>query len=908
MRLYLRAAAIAVVGVVLSCGVARAQSASIGYNFEASNGTESTSIPPDTNGAVGPNHIVMQANGRSKMFDKSGTFAAGTTQTLTNFWSARVGITPTGSAFDPRIVYDRASGRWFASANDAAATVNSGTLIGVSPGSNPTAASWFGVRQDMDSSADPRWADYNQLAVGPTWVAVTNNMFDVSGVGTNLSVLVSLITIPKAEFVGGSVANLNYKPNLNPNLYGFTPHTVTDFYGSSPSTQYTLSRYNTTVLQLSTISGSTGNPTYTDFALLITVPAQYDHSFPATAGAPQLGSGTLVDSGDSRISAQPVLVNGKLWAVHAVSATNGGTQSVIRWYRINPTTNQLEASGTLPGTGAMHVYYPSIAVNQAGDIVIGYSGSNSSTFPSAYYTVGTFNGSTTTFSNPVLAHAGTGAITNGRFGDYSSANIDPADPGVFWSFQEYGSAGSEWRTRSTEVIPTRAGEVRWKTAAAAALLTGTAWYNDTAPTSTDHVIFSRWSTSSYAVDATGGATYDRLSVRQTGSGTVTLNIPTGATLSLTNTSASTPSLAVSEFQGQSNVTVSGGGTLSTRHAVIAGEQTGTGTVTITGTGTTWTNANDLNLGGTATAAGGSGVLSVQAGAAVNVGGTLRVYRNDATAIQVNVGTGSVVSTAGLTAAAGTPRIDLATATSQLVVTDGLGTTFAGTVSGSGSVTKQGTGNFTLTGNNTYAGGTTVSGGSLLVNGQSGTNSGTGTGAVSMTGGSLRGTGRIGGSVSATGGTLAPGTASGPGVLTIGSGVTLTSSASFTARLNGAAAGTGHDQLRVESGTVALGSATLNLSLGYTPGASDVLVIVNNTGTGTTTGEFAGFGFGTGVDVGGTLVYVVYDYNLGVGFGGGNDVAVVFTNPVPEPGAVLALAAVGLGALRSRRKRTSAAGC
>ena len=65
------------------------QTASIGYNFEASNSTESGFIPPDTNGAVGPNHIVVQANGRSKMFNKAGTQL--NTQTLLNFWRTRAG-------------------------------------------------------------------------------------------------------------------------------------------------------------------------------------------------------------------------------------------------------------------------------------------------------------------------------------------------------------------------------------------------------------------------------------------------------------------------------------------------------------------------------------------------------------------------------------------------------------------------------------------------------------------------------------------------------------------------------------------------------------------------------------------------------------------------------------------------
>ena len=452
----LRSMLLGCVAVFAFTSPAAGQTASLGYSFEGSNSTQSVFIPPDTNGAVGPNHIVVQANGRSKMFNKAGSLASGTTnQTLFDFWVNRAGQAGTLDEFDPRVVYDRQSGRWFATANDSS-TANSATLIAVSPGSDPTAAGWFGTRLAMDATGT-RWGDFNQLAVGPTWVTVTNNMFPVT-TGTQL---VSLITIPKASLLAGTTTGLSYKANLDPNQYGFTPHTTTDYYASNATTQYTLSRYNGTGLQLSTISGTTTNPAYTDFAALITVPS---NATPPNAA--QSGTATLVDTGDTRISAQPVLVNGKLWAAHTVAS---GTFSAIRWYRINPATNALEASGTLPGTGSLFVYYPSISVNQAGDIVVGYSGSSSTTFPSAYYTVGRFDGTNTTFSNPVLTQAGTGAITNGRFGDYSSTNIDPADPGVFWTFQESGGTGGVWQTRATEVIPTRAGEVRWKDAAVGVL-------------------------------------------------------------------------------------------------------------------------------------------------------------------------------------------------------------------------------------------------------------------------------------------------------------------------------------------------------------------------------------------------------------------------------------------------------
>jgi fibronectin-binding autotransporter adhesin len=236
------------------------------------------------------------------------------------------------------------------------------------------------------------------------------------------------------------------------------------------------------------------------------------------------------------------------------------------------------------------------------------------------------------------------------------------------------------------------------------------------------------------------------------------------------------------------------------------------------------------------------------------------------------------------------------------------TRFTGPITGTGAVTVTGTAAGRVvafdgsTGNAfTYTGGTTVVSGTLLAVGQGPTMSATGSGAVAVTGGTLGGTGRIAGAVSATGGRVAPGTASTTGVLTVGGGVAFNNVATFAARLNGTTAGTNYDQLRVEGGNVALGGAGLSLALGYTPAPTDVLVILRNDGLGRTTGQFAGFAPGSPVTVGSSTAYVYYDYDAATGlFGPGNDVAITFS-PVPEPAAVLGLAAGVLGlAGRGRR--------
>ena len=493
-----------------------------------------------------------------------------------------------------------------------------------------------------------------------------------------------------------------------------------------------------------------------------------------------------------------------IYMARAVNASDGSGRSVARWtvLSVNNSTNAIsvvkEGTIDLGATGSLHAFYPSIAANTRGDFVMSFSRSGSTEFPSIWAVVGTTTDHQNwSVGNPFQLQAGatfqTSSGTGSRWGDYSSTTRDPSDPGSFWVTNEYMhnvdpdgpgglTANQNWATQVVEVIPTIAGEVRWKNPAAGAFGTTTNWQTGSAPGAGDHVIFSRWSGTSYQVDLPTATTTvnDRLSVRQTGNGIVTFNIASGATWSLTNTGATTPSLAISEFQGQSNVAFSGGGTLQTNFAILAGQSGGTGNLTITGSGTTWNNANDVFIGGTSAAAGGNGTLTVSAGAAANVSGTAMLW-NTASGITLT-GSGSTLSVAGLTNAGGTTPTIAIGGGAALNITDGLGTVFSGTISGGGTLTKSGAGTFTLAGNNTYSGQTTVSGGTLLINGQTGSNSGTGTSAVVVNGGTLGGNGRIGGTVTVnTGASLAPGVG-GSGTLSIAGNTTLNSGGKLAHRL------------------------------------------------------------------------------------------------------------------------------
>ncbi|MFI4852668.1 MAG: hypothetical protein ACIAZJ_26450, partial [Gimesia chilikensis] len=125
-------------------------------------------------------------------------------------------------------------------------------------------------------------------------------------------------------------------------------------------------------------------------------------------------------------------------------------------------------------------------------------------------------------------------------------------------------------------------------------------------------------------------------------------------------------------------------------------------------------------------------------------------------------------------------------------------------------------------------------------------------------------------------TLAPGKS--PGQVTINGNLTLNADDVLELELNGTAAGTAFDQLIV-SGTLNLGSASLNLIDGFDPAEGDQFLLLANDGTDPVVGTFAGlaegYEFENFLGVIGQSAFLTY---LG---GDGNDVAIIVEDSTPQ---------------------------
>jgi hypothetical protein len=591
----------------------------IGANFTASARNDSGFIPPDTMGAAGIDHFVELINGRYSVYRKRDGVRV-QTSTLTSFFTSG-GAPVINFAFDPRVLYDPYTRRWFACATDGPGTANN-FLIAVSASSDPTAG-WaaFNIDADADNS---HTADFPMLGINGDSIVVSASMFPLSGAGLRNSIAV----IPKADLVGGTptISNaVTFQDNGQLDVID-TRYPATDMDNSTVPLPVMAALLPLSRIERSRAGLSAGVPAF------FPTPSNYAVTAQSTAPtADQPGPNPNLHSSDLRFSSSPVVNNGEIWGVTSV---NSGGRAAIRWFRLNAVTTAVLEQGTISDP-QLHLMYPSIAVNDLGDVVVGFSatGPDAGQFASTYFAAGTVSGGTTSFGAITQTHAGAASYEaldtamRNRWGDYSATTVDPADPSIFWTIQEFAAAPvagvDQWADRVTEIILPQPGEARWKLVNGGSFGTASNWLGDTLPADTSHVIFSRSTASvpgGYTVNLLTGQTMDRLSVRQ---GAVTLSL-VGQTITATNPSASQPSLTIGEFGGSPSVRMMGG-TFSGTHAAIA--------------------PSSISAGGL--------VLS---SAVLNLSGTLRM--GSAGTLMIATGAPSVVRAASLELAAGA-RINLA---------------------------------------------------------------------------------------------------------------------------------------------------------------------------------------------------------------------------------------------------------
>jgi len=431
-----------------------AQTPTIFQNFTGTTFDQvGSSVPPDTMGAKGLNNQFSEfINGSFANYNTSTGSLASPLISDTTFWT-NAGIassTLSSGLSDPRILFDSASQRWFASELTTPATSNA-FLVAVSNSADLTAGfKGYTFQANPATGSQNLFADFDMLGVNGDGVYIGANNFTSTGGDVSSSIL----SISKNDLLSENSApasRLFY--NDTSFSIGDLPHPITDLDNGS-GTEYLLSDNATAFgkANLSTVTGPGSNPSSQTLNA-----AGSAGNVTITGDAPpplasQPGKLNSIQTNDDRYSGAVIKKGGFLWGVQE---TQQNGLAALHWEQIDSNSKQVVHDGFI--TDTTHDYYfGSIAVNDKGDVVIGYTRSGALEDPSAYASVGKITASGVTFGNPLQLKESTTPY-NGfdgspyRWGDYSNTVVDPSDSSKFWTIQEFSNTDGTYATQITGI-------------------------------------------------------------------------------------------------------------------------------------------------------------------------------------------------------------------------------------------------------------------------------------------------------------------------------------------------------------------------------------------------------------------------------------------------------------------------
>jgi Secretion system C-terminal sorting domain/PKD domain len=412
----------------------------------------STSIPPDVNGTVGPNHTIVTLNTQVRIQDKNGVNLS--TVSLNSFWSPIGGLT---STYDPKALYDHVANRWMIVSSAEPQSNNSCTLLAVSKTDDPTQG-WNMYKVDVDPT-NVRWVDFPSIGFNDRWIVVQMNLFPMPGNSTTSH---QIYVWDKADVYSNGPGTFTKFEVTNEATAVACPSI---HYDNSTDRMFLIRSASGNsggkgTLTMRTITGPTSAP-----VMSAPVAIQSNNTWATGAGTngnfnPQLGSTNLINAGDHRMR-QVVVRDGRIWATHAIFLPQGNpNRSSVQWWELDTLGNIIQRNIIDDATGNRHYNYPSIAVNNKNDVLIGYSSFSKDQYASAGYSLRRANDPINTFRDEYTYKFGEntyfkdfGAGRN-RWGDYSNTVVDPTNDSTFWTIQEYaGGTINTWATWWAEVDP-----------------------------------------------------------------------------------------------------------------------------------------------------------------------------------------------------------------------------------------------------------------------------------------------------------------------------------------------------------------------------------------------------------------------------------------------------------------------
>jgi hypothetical protein len=444
-------------------------------------------IPPDTNGAVGPNHFVMTTNMGVRIYDKTGT------PLVAQFRMSLLlaGIPNAGDDDgDPIVVYDQLADRWILSQFNLQVTAGSTHMhVAISKTGDPTGAY---TAYDFLLTAN-RPGDYPHMGVWPDGYYIATNDFSLP-VFSNPFQGAGLYVLERDKMIAGDPTAMIIRFNTNNQHGGMLPSNIQGFTAPPVGTPNLFFEFDADEFGAAT-DLIRSFAFHADFDVPANSTLTQGPDIPVTAfdarsnRVQQPAPGETLDALADRLmhplnfrvlpgGVQSYVLN---WTVN-VSGVNPTTatnyQAGIRWMELrrNAGTGAVtinQQATYAPGSGVTtgrDIWMGSVAQDGEGNIALASSATAPGPAPAALSPTAIYTGRLA--GDPVntlpqgevdaLAAVPKGlqiANSFNRWGDYSSLFIDPADDCTFWAAMEYvdtPNAAFDWNTRvfSFKVNPT----------------------------------------------------------------------------------------------------------------------------------------------------------------------------------------------------------------------------------------------------------------------------------------------------------------------------------------------------------------------------------------------------------------------------------------------------------------------
>ena len=421
-------------GMQLDFGTVQ-NSKGITHNY---NGQTSGSFPPDCNGDVGPVYYFQTVNLTYSIYNKATGVVAANGNLNSIFNSSLPGAGYNDG--DPIVLWDEQANKWLYVEFSISGS-NDYMLIAVSQTADPT-GSWYSWSFDVDDTPDYMkfgiWQDGYYMATntsGGNDVYVFERDVMIAGGPSPQMIAFSNPSRPSTFDGFHCIMPLD---NDGPWAPAGTPGGFITIADDGQGNSADELRIYECVTDWTTPANST-------FAMTQQLPVNsFAGEFDAADwnNIPQPGTTQQLDGISTVLMYRAQYRNfsgtEKIVCTHTIAET--GTEGAIRWYILerNGGNWSINQQGTYNPGGADDVsrWLPSIAMNGAGQVAIGFS--TSSPTNTTYPGIHVIGRSTCAPANTMdiaefsIVEGGTYQSTYERWGDYANMSVDPSDDYTFW--------------------------------------------------------------------------------------------------------------------------------------------------------------------------------------------------------------------------------------------------------------------------------------------------------------------------------------------------------------------------------------------------------------------------------------------------------------------------------------------